>query len=141
MSDLEFVQDVASRLGVGFMCRDLTLSQICTTMLSLMHGRVPASVEIMKVELEGPVEFHGNMVGTIMQRRGMIAGSSEDDGFSRVTAEVPLAMMFGYSTALRSATQGKAEFTMEFAKYDQVPANVSKELIEKHQAELKNKKK
>jgi translation elongation factor EF-G len=52
-----------------------------------------------------------------MQRRGIVIGSTEEDGFSRVEAEVPLAEMFGYSTVLRSATQGKAEFTMEFSKY------------------------
>ena len=90
---------------------------------------------IMKVELEGPVEFHGNMVGTIMQRRGIIMGTTEEDGFSRVEAEVPLSEMFGYSTALRSGTQGKAEFTMEFSKYEPVPKNVMDELIEKHQKE------
>ncbi len=95
---------------------------------------------IMKVELEGPAEFHGNMVGTIMQRRGIIVGSSEEDGFSRVEAEVPLAEMFGYSTALRSGTQGKAEFTMEFSKYDAVPKNVSDELMKKYQDEQANKK-
>ena len=94
---------------------------------------------IMKVEIEGPVEFHGNIVGTIMQRRGMIAGSSEEDGFTRVTAEVPLAEMFGYSTTLRSATQGKAEFSMEFAKYDQVPAGTAKELMAAYEAEQAKK--
>jgi elongation factor G len=96
---------------------------------------------IMKVELEGPAEFHGAMVGTILQRRGIIVGSTEEDGFSRVEAEVPLAEMFGYSTALRSATQGKAEFTMEFAKYDKAPNNVSEELIRKYEQEKKDAQK
>ena len=72
MSDLEFVQDVASRLGVGFMCRDLTLSQICTTMLGLMHGRVPASVEIMKVELE---QSYANLLVDV---RGKLARADEE---------------------------------------------------------------
>ena len=76
---------------------------------------------IMKVEVEGPAEFHGNIVGTLMSRRGMVIGSTEDEGFSRVEAEVPLAEMFGYSTALRSGTQGKAEFSMEFSKYSKAP--------------------
>jgi elongation factor G len=96
---------------------------------------------IMKVELEGPVEFHGSMVGTILQRRGIIVGSTEEDAFSRVEAEVPLAEMFGYSTALRSATQGKAEFTMEFAKYEKAPNTVQEELIKKAELERKEKNK
>ena len=103
------------------------------------HRAKPVILEpIMRVEIEGPVEFHGNMVGTIMQRRGVIVGTVEEDGFSRVEAEVPLSEMFGYSTALRSATQGKAEFTMEFAKYDKVPTSVHEELVKKYQAEKKN---
>jgi hypothetical protein len=75
---------------------------------------------IMKVSMEGPAEFSGNMLSLIMQRRGIVIGSTEDDGGARVDAEVPLAEMFGFSTPLRSATQGKAEFTMEFAKYSEV---------------------
>ena len=86
---------------------------------------------IMKVSLEGPAEFSGNMLSLIMQRRGMVIGSSEDDGQVSVDAEVPLAEMFGFSTPLRSATQGKAEFTMEFAKYADVPANIGEELLAK----------
>ncbi len=92
---------------------------------------------IMKVGIEGPAEFHGQMVGTIMQRRGIIIGSSESDGFSQLEAEVPLAEMFGYSTTLRSATQGKAEFSMEFARYSVAPNNVTEELVKKYQAEKK----
>ena len=87
---------------------------------------------IMKVEIEGPNEFQGAILRTIMQRRGMIVGTSEDGGFCRVESEVPLSEMFGYSTSLRSATQGKAEFTMEFAKYAPVPAEVTEELKKKY---------
>jgi elongation factor G len=76
-----------------------------------------------------------------MQRRGAIAGTTEEDGFVRVTADVPLAEMFGYSTDLRSCSQGKAEFTMEFAKYSPVPNEVQKELVEKYQKELEAKRK
>jgi elongation factor G len=90
---------------------------------------------IMKVELEGPAEFLGNMIGTINQRRGFITGSSEEDGFARIESEVPLAEMFGYSTVLRSATQGKAEFAMEFSRYDKVPRNVAEELIAAYEKE------
>ena len=93
---------------------------------------------IMKVGIEGPAEFHGSMVGTIMQRRGIIVGSEEAEGFSKLEAEVPLAEMFGYSTTLRSATQGKAEFSMEFARYANAPNNVTDELIKKYQQEKKN---
>jgi elongation factor G len=96
---------------------------------------------IMKVQCEGPAEFHGGIVGTLMGRRGVIVGSTEEEGFSQVDAEVPLSEMFGYSTALRSATQGKAEFTMEFAKYSQVPDSVARELVKKYQDELEKKKK
>ncbi|MBK7077112.1 MAG: elongation factor G [Myxococcales bacterium] len=86
---------------------------------------------IMKVSLEGPAEFSGNMLSLIMQRRGIVVQSNEDDGGAKVEAEVPLAEMFGFSTPLRSATQGKAEFTMEFAKYSDVPSNIGEELLAK----------
>ncbi len=92
---------------------------------------------IMKVGVEGPVEFHGSIIGTLNQRRGMIVGASEADGFCQVDAEVPLSEMFGYSTVLRSSTQGKAEFTMEFARYAEAPRNVQEELIKKAQDEKK----
>jgi elongation factor G len=87
---------------------------------------------IMKVVCEGPADFSGNVLATLMQRRGMIIGSQEDGGFARIEAEVPLSEMFGYSTTLRSATQGKAEFTMEFSRYMQVPANIAEELVAKY---------
>jgi len=93
---------------------------------------------IMKVSVEGPTEFQGNIFGSINQRRGIIASSVEDGHFSRVEAEVPLSEMFGYSTVLRSLTQGKAEFTMEFMKYSKVPQSVSEALIK--EAEEKRKK-
>ncbi len=87
---------------------------------------------IMRVAVEGPGEFQGAFVKTVMQRRGMIVGTTESEGFVRVEAEVALAEMFGYSTDLRSSTQGTAEYTMEFAKYAPVPAEVSEELIAKY---------
>jgi elongation factor G len=86
---------------------------------------------IMRVVVEGPSEFSGSVMTTLMQRRGMIIGSQEDEINAKVEAEVPLAEMFGYATALRSATQGKAEFTMEFSRYLQVPDSLAEELIEK----------
>jgi elongation factor G len=86
---------------------------------------------IMKLSVEGPSEFSGNILSTVMQRRGVVIGSTEEDGMCRVDAEVPLAEMFGYSTPLRSSTQGKAEFTMEFSRYADVPAHISEDLLVK----------
>ncbi|MCB9736500.1 MAG: elongation factor G [Deltaproteobacteria bacterium] len=92
---------------------------------------------IMKLAVEGPSSHSGNIMRTINQRRGIIIGSMEDDVFARIEAEVPLAEMFGYSTVLRSATQGTAEFTMEFAKYAPVPGDVSKSLLTEFASRLK----
>jgi len=92
---------------------------------------------IMKVAVEGPTEFQGAIMGSINQRRGMIIGSTEEGNYSVVEAEVPLSEMFGYSTTLRSLTQGKAEFTMEFATFKQVPKSVSEELVKKYLEEKK----
>ena len=88
---------------------------------------------IMRVMIEGPTEFAGNVLTTIMQRRGMVIGSTEDGAMVRTECDVPLAEMFGYSTTLRSATQGKAEFSMEFSRYALVPPNIEEELIKKYQ--------
>ncbi|HIJ79599.1 MAG: elongation factor G [Desulfobulbaceae bacterium] len=93
---------------------------------------------IMKVAVEVPTEFQGAVMGSLNQRRGMIVGTSEEDNYTVVEAEVPLSEMFGYSTDLRSQTQGKAEFTMEFATYRQVPKSVAEELVAK--AQKKDKK-
>jgi elongation factor G len=93
---------------------------------------------VMKVQIEGPVEFQGGMVATMMQRRGNVSGVQGEANYCQIDAEVPLSEMFGYATIIRSATQGKAEFTMEFARYAPVPANVQTELIaewEKEKAE------
>jgi elongation factor G len=91
---------------------------------------------IMKLEVEGPVEFQGAMLRSIMQRRGNIVGTTEETGFSRTEAQVPLAAMFGYATDLRSMTQGKAEFSMEFAKYLPAPADVQKQLKEEYTSHI-----
>jgi elongation factor G len=84
---------------------------------------------IMSVAVEGPGEFQGAFVKTVMQRRGVIAGTTESEGFVRVEADVPLSEMFGYATVLRSATQGQAEFTMEFSRYSPVPGEKAEELV------------
>ena len=88
---------------------------------------------VMKVQIEGPIEFHGSMVATMMQRRGVVSGVQEESNYCQIDAEVPLSEMFGYATTLRSCTQGKAEFTMEFARYAPVPSSVQTEIIEDYQ--------
>ena len=93
---------------------------------------------IMKVSIEGPTEFQGAIIGTLNQRRGSISGMQEEDGYATVDAEVPLAEMFGYATTLRSSTQGKAEFTMEFARYLPAPRGITEELVKKYQEERQN---
>ncbi|MCK4838559.1 MAG: elongation factor G, partial [Desulfobulbaceae bacterium] len=92
---------------------------------------------IMKVSAEGPTEFQGAVMGSLNQRRGMILGTAEEGNYTVIDAEVPLSEMFGYSTVLRSLTQGKAEFTMEFAAYRQVPKSVAEEIIKERQKEKK----
>ncbi|MGI6656395.1 MAG: elongation factor G [Desulfobulbus sp.] len=92
---------------------------------------------IMKVAVEGPSEFQGAVMGSLNQRRGVIIGTFEEGNYTVVEAEMPLAEMFGYSTTLRSLTQGKAEFTMEFATYKQVPKGVADELIKAFEAKKK----
>jgi elongation factor G len=93
---------------------------------------------IMKVAVETPTEFQGSVMGSLNQRRGMIVGSQEEGPMCVIESQVPLAEMFGYSTVLRSLTQGKAQFTMEFATYRQVPQSIAEEIAKKRQEEKKN---
>ena len=88
---------------------------------------------IMRLQTQAPEEFQGPVVGQINQRRGVILSTATVNKYAQVDAEVPLSEMFGYSTDLRSATQGKGEFQMEFLKYAQVPRNVQDELVKKYQ--------
>lgn len=92
---------------------------------------------IMKLEVSGPEEFQGVMIGQVNQRRGIIANTSMDAGYVVVEAEVPLKEMFGYSSDLRGMTQGKGEFTMEFLRYSPVPRGVQDELIEDYRKSQK----
>jgi elongation factor G len=96
---------------------------------------------IMKVSVECPSDFQGSVMGSISQRRGMIMSSAEDGVFTAIDAEVPLAEMFGYATTLRSLTQGKAEFTMEFSRYARVPEAIGEELKKKHAENTRGGKK
>ena len=95
---------------------------------------------IMKVVIETPNEFQGVCMGLINQRRGIIQGSQEEGVMSVIESQVPLSDMFGFSTVLRSGTQGKAQFTMEFSSYKQVPQSVSEEISRKRQEEKTEKK-
>jgi elongation factor G len=96
---------------------------------------------IMKVSVESPSEYQGSVLASINQRRGLITSSTEDGIFTIVEAEVPLAEMFGYATVLRSLTQGKAEFTMEFSRYAKVPESIAKELKSSAEKRSKGEKK
>ncbi len=86
---------------------------------------------MMAVEVESPEDFMGNVVGDLSSRRGMIQGMEDVPGFKVIRAEVPLAEMFGYSTALRSATQGRATYSMEFKHYSEAPKSVAEAIINK----------
>ncbi len=83
---------------------------------------------IMKVVVEAPPEFQGAVMGLLNQRRGMIVGSQDEGVMCVIESQVPLAEMFGFSTVLRSSTQGKAQFTMEFAQYRQVPQSIAEKI-------------
>ena len=93
---------------------------------------------IMKVVVETPTEFQGAVMGSLNQRRGMIVGTQDEGPMCSIEARIPLSEMFGYSTVLRSLTQGKAQFTMEFNTYKQVPRQILEELVEKAREEKKN---
>ena len=97
-----------------------------------MRQASPVLLEpMMAVEVETPEDYMGNVVGDLSSRRGMIQGMEDLPGLKVVTAEVPLAEMFGYSTSLRSATQGRATYTMEFKHYSEAPKNVAEAIINK----------
>jgi elongation factor G len=87
---------------------------------------------VMKVEVEVPEDFLGDVMGDLNSRRGNIEGMSSDDGQSKVSAKVPLAEMFGYATDIRSKTQGRGIFSMEFSNYEEVPRNVAEAIIDKN---------
>jgi elongation factor G len=86
---------------------------------------------VMKVEVVAPEDYMGDVMGDLSSRRGRIMGMESRAGAQVINAHVPLANMFGYSTDLRSATQGRATYTMHFDHYEQVPKAVSEEIIAK----------
>ncbi len=97
------------------------------------HAKPTILEPIMKLEVSVPDEFQGTVIGQINQRRGVILGTDSDMGYVTVESEVPLSEMFGYSTDLRSVTQGKGEFSMEFKKYQPVPRMIQEEMVKEHQ--------
>ncbi|UCD33431.1 MAG: elongation factor G [Desulfobacterales bacterium] len=90
---------------------------------------------IMKVVVETPSEFQGAVMGLLNQRRGLIVGSQEEEFMAVVEAQVPLAEMFGFAKVLRSSTEGKAQFTMEFGSYKKVPKSIEEKLVKKIEQE------
>jgi elongation factor G len=86
---------------------------------------------VMKVVVETPTEYQGAAMGSLNQRRGIIVGAQDEGVMCAIEAQVPLSEMFGYSTVLRSLTQGKAQFTMEFGAYKQVPQSIAEEITKK----------
>jgi len=121
--------------------RAFTQAAIGAFRQAYMKARPVILEPIMKVSVESPSEYQGSVLSSINQRRGIITSSTEDGTFTIVEAEVPLAEMFGYATVLRSLTQGKAEFTMEFSRYAKVPELISKELISSIAKRSKGEKK
>ncbi len=95
-----------------------------------VYGKAKPVIQepIMKVVVETPNEYQGSVMGSLNQRRGIIVGAQDEGVMCSIEAQVPLAEMFGYSTVLRSLTQGKAQFTMEFASYKQVPQSIAEEI-------------
>jgi elongation factor G len=86
---------------------------------------------IMKVEVVTPEDYSGDVIGDLNRRRGQIHGMDDGPSGKVITAEVPLSEMFGYATSVRSMSQGRATFTMEFSKYMEVPNNVAEAVLKK----------
>lgn len=98
-----------------------------------VHKASPVLLEpVMKVEVEVPDDFIGNVIGDLNSRRGQIEGQEGEQGITKVTSKVPLAEMFGYATDIRSKTQGRGVFSMEFSHYEEVPRNVAEAIIAKN---------
>ena len=106
--------------------------KICASMAlkdGVKKGKPVLLEPVMKVEVVAPNEYMGDVMGDLNSRRGRIKGMEERSGAQVINADVPLSEMFGYSTALRSATQGRATYTMQFSHYERVPGTLSEELM------------
>jgi elongation factor G len=87
---------------------------------------------MMKVGVEVPEDFLGGVMGDLISRRGHIEGQTVDQGLAKITSKVPLATMFGYATDIRSMTQGRGIFSMEFSRYEEIPRSVAEAIIAKN---------
>jgi len=106
----------------------LTCAQ--TAMRETFPRMKPVLLEpVMKVEIECPLSFQGSVVGDLTARRGVVLATEVEGGAVRIQGEVPLAEMFGYSTDLRSMTQGQGTFTLEFARYKRLPPSIQREVV------------
>jgi elongation factor G len=101
---------------------------------AVMRARPVLLEPVMKVEVEVPEDFLGDVIGDLNSRRGQIEGMGSESGIAKVTSKVPLASMFGYATDIRSKTQGRGIFSMEFSHYEEVPRNVAETIIAKSKA-------
>ena len=88
---------------------------------------------IFKVEVTTPEEYMGDVIGDLNSRRGQVSGMTDRNNAKIIDAEVPLSQMFGYATDLRSKTQGRASYSMEFEKYVEVPKNIAQQVIDERQ--------
>ena len=88
---------------------------------------------IFKVEVTTPEEYMGDVIGDLNSRRGQVSGMTDRNNAKIINAEVPLSQMFGYATDLRSKTQGRASYSMEFEKYVEVPKNIAQQVIDERQ--------
>ena len=132
-----FIEKATWTLAIVILFLSIMSSMVSPNLPGAKYDNIGAQQQ----EQTAPTEFQGNIFGLINQRRGVIVDSTDENNTSTVNAEVPLSEMFGFSTILRSSTQGKGEFTMEFLKYGKVPYTIADELIAKYKAEKEAAKK
>jgi elongation factor G len=106
---------------------------------TLKKAEVALQEPFMKLEVEVPDEFQGQITGHLSSKRGLVTGSEVNGGICVINAEAPLSSMFDYANELRSMTQGKGTFTMEFLAYRQVPRGLQAEILEKRRKEKEAK--
>ena len=117
---------------IGTPLRTMQVEELLLNLKELREKGGPKLLEpIMAVEVVTPEEYLGSVIGDLNGRRGMIQGQDMRGNATVVNAFVPLANMFGYVNELRSFTQGRAQYSMQFSHYDEVPANVAQEVKEK----------